>query len=47
MKAISPLLLKSALEILERHVNEVQTELNALEDLARRHDIPPGTLRGQ
>jgi hypothetical protein len=28
-------------------VNEVQTEINALEDLARRHDIPPGTLRGQ
>ena len=34
-------------EILERHVNEVQTEINALEDLAHRHDIPPGTLRGQ
>jgi hypothetical protein len=34
-------------EILERHVNEVQTEINALEDLARRHDIPPGTLRGR
>jgi len=26
---------------------EMQTELNALEDLARRHDIPPGTLRGE
>jgi len=25
----------------------MQTELNALEDLARRHDIPPGTLRGE
>ena len=35
------------IEILERHVNEVQLEINELEDLARRHDIPPGTLRGQ
>jgi hypothetical protein len=35
------------IEILERHVDEVQTEINALEDLARRRDIPPGTLRGQ
>jgi hypothetical protein len=34
-------------EILERHVNEVQTDINELEDEARRHDIPPGTLRGQ
>jgi hypothetical protein len=33
--------------ILERHVEEVQTEISELEDLARRHDIPPGTLRGQ
>jgi hypothetical protein len=35
------------IEILERRVNEVQTEVDALEDLARRNDIPPGTLRGQ
>ena len=42
--AITP---EVGVEILEGHVNEVQTELNALEDLARRHDIPPGTLRGQ
>ena len=42
--AITP---EVGIEILERRVNEVQTELNALEDLARRHDIPPGTLRGQ
>ena len=35
------------IEILERHVDEVQKEINDLEDLARRHDIPPGTLRGQ
>jgi hypothetical protein len=42
--AITP---EVGIEILERHVNEVQTELNALEDLARHHDIPPGTLRGE
>ena len=42
--AITP---EVGIEILERHANEVQTELNALEDLARRHEIPPGTLRGQ
>jgi hypothetical protein len=35
------------IEILERRVNEVQTGLNALDDLARHHDIPPGALRGQ
>lgn len=28
------------IEILETHVNEVQTELNALEDWALSHDIP-------
>ena len=37
----------AGIEILERHVDEVQKEINDLEDLARRHDIPPGTLRGQ
>jgi HEAT repeat protein len=42
--AITP---EVGIEILERHVSEVQTEINDLEDLARRHDIPPGTLRGQ
>jgi hypothetical protein len=42
--AITP---EVAIEILERQVNEVQTEIDALEDLAHRHDIPPGTLRGQ
>ena len=42
--AITP---EVGIEILERHVSEVQMEINALEDLARRHDIPPGTLRGQ
>jgi hypothetical protein len=38
---------EAALEILERRVSEAQTELDALEDLARRNDIPPGALRGQ
>ena len=42
--AITP---EVGIEILERHVDEVQTEINELEDLAHRHDIPPGTLRGQ
>jgi hypothetical protein len=42
--AISP---EEGIEILERRVNEVQSDLDALEDLARRHDILPGTLRGQ
>jgi hypothetical protein len=42
--AITP---EVGIEILEGHVNEVQTEFNSLEDLARRHDIPPGVLRGQ
>jgi hypothetical protein len=38
---------EEGVEILERHVTEVQTEINDLEDLARRNDIPPGALRGQ
>jgi len=42
--AITP---EAGIEILETHVNEVQAELSALEDQARRNDIPPGTLRGQ
>ncbi len=42
--AITP---EVGIEILERHVSEVQMEISELEDLARRHDIPPGTLRGQ
>jgi hypothetical protein len=42
--AITP---EVGIEILERHVNEVQSEINALEDLAQRHNIPPGVLRGQ
>ena len=38
---------EAGIEILQQRVNEAQTELDALEDLARRNDIPPGTLRGQ
>jgi hypothetical protein len=38
---------ESGIEILRQRVNEAQAELAALEDLARRNDIPPGTLRGQ
>ena len=37
---------ESGIEILQQGINEAQTELNALEDLARRNGIPPGTLRG-
>jgi hypothetical protein len=32
---------------LTNRVSETQSELDALEDLARRNDIEPGTLRGQ
>jgi hypothetical protein len=38
---------EAGIEILRQRVSETQTEFDALEDLARRHDIPPGTLRGQ
>jgi hypothetical protein len=38
---------EEGIEILDRHVSEVQTEINDLEDLAHRNGIPPGTLRGQ
>ncbi len=38
---------EAGIEILQERVSETQTELDALEDLARRNDIPPGTLRGQ
>ncbi len=38
---------ESGIEILRQRVNEAQAELDDLEDLARRNDIPPGTLRGQ
>jgi hypothetical protein len=47
MKADVGITPEAVIEILERRVKEVQTELDALEDLARRRGIPPGTLRGK
>jgi hypothetical protein len=38
---------ESGIELLQRRVQEAQTEFDELEDLARRHDIPSGALRGQ
>ena len=38
---------EAGLEILQQRVSETQTVLDVLEDLARRNDIPPVTLRGQ
>jgi hypothetical protein len=38
---------EAGIEILQQRVEETQTKLEALEDLARRNDIPPGTLRGE
>ena len=38
---------EAGIEILQQRVNETERELDALEDLARRNDIPPGALRGQ
>jgi hypothetical protein len=37
----------ASIEILQRRVHEIQSELDALEDLARHNGIPPGTLRGR
>ena len=37
---------EAGIEILREHVNETQSQLDALEDLARHNDIPPGALRG-
>jgi hypothetical protein len=36
---------EAGIEILEQRVMEEQARLDALEDLARRNDIEPGTLR--
>jgi hypothetical protein len=36
----------AGIEILQQRVSETQSELDALEDLARHNDIPPGSLRG-
>jgi len=38
---------ESAIQMLREYVNLTQTELDALQDLARRNAIAPGTLRGQ
>jgi hypothetical protein len=38
---------EAGIEILWQRVNETQTELDALDDLARRNDIPPSTVRGR
>jgi hypothetical protein len=38
---------QASMEILHWRVQEAQMELDALEDLARRNSIQPGTLRGQ
>ena len=42
--AVTP---EAGIDILQQRVNEAQREFDALEDLARRNDISPGTLRGQ
>jgi hypothetical protein len=42
--AITP---EAGIEILQQRVSETQTQLDALEDLARRNEISPGTLRGR
>jgi hypothetical protein len=39
--------LEDGIEILKQRVEETQAEFDDLGDLARRNDIPPGTLRGQ
>jgi hypothetical protein len=38
---------EAGIEILQQRVSETQSVLDALEDLARHNDIPPGVLRGQ
>jgi len=42
--AITP---EAGIEILQQRVHDTESDLDALEDLARRDGIPPGTLRGQ
>jgi len=37
----------SGIQILQQRVNEARTEFDALEDLARHNDIPPGALRAK
>ena len=38
---------EAGIEFLQQRANETQTELDALEELARHNDIPPGKLRGE
>jgi len=38
---------EAGIEFLQQRLNEAQMGLDTLEDLARRNDISPGTLRGQ
>jgi hypothetical protein len=38
---------QAGIEILQQRLSEAQSQLDALEDLARRNGIEPGTLRGQ
>jgi len=38
---------EAGIEILRQRAKETQTELAALDDLARRNGIPPGALRGR
>ncbi len=42
--AITP---EAGVEILQQRAKETQTELDTLDDLARRNDIPPGMMRGR
>jgi hypothetical protein len=38
---------EAGIDVLQQRVSDTQRDFDALEDLARRNDIPPGTLRGQ
>jgi hypothetical protein len=38
---------EAGIEILQRRVHEIESELDTLEDLARSNSISPGALRGQ
>lgn len=37
---------EAALALLQAQVDQIQMQLDALSDLARQHDIPPGAMRG-
>jgi hypothetical protein len=38
---------EAGIEILQQYMSETESELDALEDLARHNEIPPGVLRGR